>query len=134
MNIYKILSIPYTSNLLSICNSYQTKCQTNPENTFLYTKCLSILANSYKRLIYDANLFSISITNLLNLSFYNYQEIDEYDLLPFITWLDTFIDYFYDTKFLTQDTYYHNLIDNWYKEIITISDTLKSYLKTFYLI
>ena len=135
MNFYKTLSIPYTANLLDICHAFQTKCQTNPQNTFLYTKALTVLIDKNKRLIYDSSLFKISITTLINIPFYNeYQDINKNDLLPFIDWLETYIDFFYDLKYFTVDLNFYTLIEKWYDKIINILDYLKGYIDSFYLI
>ena len=116
MNFYNILKIPYTANLLTICEAYQNKCQKNPQNIFLYTKAFNILTNKTQRLIYDANLLKVNITTLIKLPLYEeYLHIDEYELIPFISWLEIFSDYLYDCKYFTTNQNYQNLIDTNYK-------------------
>lgn len=105
MNCYEILDLTKYANLLEICTSYQVKCLKHPENTLLYTKALNILINPLKRIIYDSNTFQINLPTLIqNSQIYEvYQNIDEYDLLDFITWFSYFKDYFYDTKYFTNN-------------------------------
>ena len=135
MNLYNLLSISYTANLLDICRAYQIKCQNNPAQTFLYTKALTILINKKQRLIYDAALFKINITTLINIPLYHeYLEIDECDLLPFIDWLENYLDFFYDTKYFTLNINYNMLIEKWYNNVFNILDYLKGFIESFYLI
>lgn len=134
MNIYEILNIPFNANLLEICTSYEKACFTKPLETFIYTKALHILINKNKRLIYDAALTKKDIRALYNSPYYdNLYDIDEYDLLPFIIWLNDFKNYFYDLKYFIQNKTFLENIEKWYDTIETISETLKDMIKSFYL-
>ena len=135
MSLYEILNIKPTSNLLEICLAYQTKCLNNPSSTFIYTKALKVLINKEKRIIHDANIYHISLENLINNNYYNELfNIDDYELIPFITWLNDFIDFFYDTKYCVNNSKYINTLELWYVEITNILFNLKEMIKSFYLI
>ncbi len=135
MNFYDILNIPYNSNLLDICNAYQIKCQNNPENTFLYTKIFNVLCNKATRIYYDALLFNKDILDLTShINYDSYYIFDEYDLLPFIDWLEIFKNYFYETKYFTTNQTYHQLIEKWYDKIELILEHLKSFIESLYLL
>jgi len=135
MNLYQILNISNQSNILEICNSYQKQCIENPKNTFICTIALSILCNKSKRFLYDSSYYKINLETLSN-NYYiyeNYYNIDEYELIPFIEWIENFKDFFYDSKYYYDNSTYHELIEKWYDTIEIVIETLKNYIKNFYL-
>ena len=132
MNYYRLLSIPPNANILEVLRQYQIKCLNNPQNIFLYTMGLQILTDPHKRMFYDASLFKINVLALIS-SHYDYSYIEEWELIPFIEWLNNFKDFFYDTKYFTNDIKYNRLMEKWYDIIEQIIEQLKSYIKTFYL-
>lgn len=136
MNCYALLDIPMNADLLKICKSYRKKCLTNPEKIFIYTEAFSILIDPIKRIIYDANTFKISLPILMNAfsTYQEYQNIDEFELINFIEWLNFFKDFFYDTKYYTNNNKYHNIIESWYDIIENIIEELKSHIESIYLI
>lgn len=130
-NFYKLLGISPKSNLIEILEGFQKKCMQNPILTPEYTDALNILTNKLLKLVYDANLFSINITTLYKM---NEEEIDEYELLPYIEWLIGFKDYFYDTKYYTNNKRYNDYIEKWYDKMDEIIERLKEYVHSIYLI
>lgn len=130
-NFYKLLEISPKSNLIEILEGYQKKCMQNPVLIPEYTIALNILTNKFQKLVYDANLFSINITTLYEM---NDEEIDEYELLPYIEWLIGFKDYFYDTKYYTNNKKYDDFIEKWYDKMDEIIERLKEYVHSIYLI
>lgn len=136
MNLYQLLNISNQSSLIEICESFKINCLREPAKTFLYTNALKILINISKRMIYDANTFQINLPILLqNIHTYEqYQIIDEYELIPFVEWLSNFQNFFYDSKYLTKNSKYHQKVEEWYNTIEEILEELKSHIKSMYLI
>lgn len=130
-NFYKLLEISPKSNLIEILEGFQKKCMQNPILIPEYTVALNILTNKLQKLVYDANLYSINITTLYEM---NDDEIDEYELLPYIEWLIGFKDYFYDTKYYTNNKRYNDYIEKWYDKMDEIIERLKEYVHSIYLI
>ncbi|MCM1052403.1 MAG: hypothetical protein NC483_00275 [Ruminococcus sp.] len=138
MNLYQLLDLSPTNNIIEILNKFKDKCQEHPENTFKYTYALCILIDKTRKIFYDAALFHIDINTLYECYSKNeteeIDEADEYEIMDFIEWLDYFREIFFDTKFSTNNQNYHKLVTDWYITIVKLLDYLKSqYIHSFYL-
>ena len=134
MNVYDILEIDPVANIIDILKQYKFLCYKNPNNIFKYTDALVILSDKNKRILYDSSTFKIDIFDMMNYvkHYDNYYNVDEYELVPFVLWLDIFKDSLYDTKYYANGKNVEDL-EILYNKLESILETIKSYMKSLYL-
>ena len=132
-NLYQELHINIQASLLQICQAYQTLCTKNPQKIFYYTKILNILPNQKYKLIYDAMLTGRDIRLVYYYSSLFILEEEEFVLAEVITWIEQLREFVYDTKFFTYHSLYLEKLEEWYDELESILENLKSHIKSFYL-
>lgn len=136
INIYKIFNIRPEANILSICNAFKNACLNSPKDTFKYTGFLDILINPNKKLMYDATLFHVDIRALVcNYDRYiNLNDEEEYDLINFTLWLDTYKNVFYDLKYQTSNKDFISKVEAWYDKVDEMLENLKELISSIYLL
>ena len=126
-NIYKIFNILPDADIVSMVEAFKNACLNSPRDTFLYTNYLYILINPTRKLMYDASLFNIDIRTIVNRydDYIIISEEDEYTLLNFAIWLETYQNAFYDLKYQTSNKKFKQDVEAWYDKISEILNSLK---------